>query len=142
MKVIKISDKEVNKFGVGLAKAGYPFLRIVGSKDSVGMRGDAKIFINDVEEKVHLTGEKPPMIGSVIGVGFETRSNKVFFTLNGREIFNSVAASRVFEGCGPHQIYPTFSMGSLEDKIQVNFGQTQFLFNLKSKLNVSSLLKI
>jgi hypothetical protein len=57
------------------------------------------------------------MIGSVIGVGFETRSNRVFFTLNGREIFNSVAASRVFEGCGPHQIYPTFSMGSLEDKI-------------------------
>jgi hypothetical protein len=58
--------------------------------------------VNDVEEKTNLTGEKPPMIGSVIGVGFETRSNKVFFTLNGREIFNSVAASRVFEGCGPH----------------------------------------
>ena len=39
-------------------------------------------------------------------------------------------------------IYPTFSMGSLDDRIQVNFGQTQFLFNLKAKTNVSHFINV
>ncbi len=26
-------------------------------------------------------------------------------------------------------------MGSLEDRIQINFGQTEFLFNVKAKVN-------
>jgi len=46
-----LQDKEVNRFGVGLAKMAYPYLRLVGSKDSVGIRGDGRIFVNDVEEK-------------------------------------------------------------------------------------------
>jgi len=34
-------------------------------------------------------------------------------------------------------IYPTFSLGSLSDFVHVNFGQTQFTFNLKAKVEVS-----
>lgn len=56
--MIKLSDKDVSKFGVGLAKLGYPYLRLVGSKDSIAIRGDGKIFVNEVEEKAIGTGEK------------------------------------------------------------------------------------
>jgi hypothetical protein len=36
-------------------------------------------------------------------------------------------------------LYPSFSMGSLDDRVQVNFGEgkTQFAFDIKGKLNVS-----
>ena len=37
------------------------------------------------------------------------------------------------------QLYPTFSMASKDDRVSVNFGQgkTQFVFDIKTKLNVS-----
>lgn len=147
VRVIKIQDKEVNRFGIGLAKANYPYLRLVGTKDSVGLRGDGKVFVNETEEKLNssifvgangaTTGEKS-IVNSVVGVGFESRQGKVFFTLNGKEILSVAESSKIFEGFGADQIYPTFSMGSLDDKIQVNFGQTQFMFNIKAKVNVST----
>lgn len=116
-----MSEKEVGRFGVGLAKIAYPFLKIVGSKDSVAIRGDGKVFVNEAEEKMTVvvlgTGEKQSLVNNVIGVGFETRTNKVFFTLNGREVYTATSASKVFENCTPSMIYPTFSMGSLDDKI-------------------------
>jgi len=37
-------------------------------------------------------------------------------------------------------VYPTFSLGSLSDFVHVNFGQTQFTFNLKAKVEVSYLI--
>ena len=60
VKVLKLSDKEIGRFGVGFARLAYPYLRIVGSKESVGIRGDGKVFINDNEEKATLvsTAEK------------------------------------------------------------------------------------
>ena len=95
VKVLKLSDKEIGRFGVGLARLAYPYLRVVGSKESVGIRGDGKVFINDNEEKATLvsTGEKNSLVGSVIGVGFETRTNKVFFTLNGKEVYSAGSAN-------------------------------------------------
>lgn len=51
-------------------------------------------------------------------------------------------SSKVFENSSSAMIYPTFSMGSLDDRIQVNFGQTQFLFNLKARTNVSHFINV
>lgn len=107
VKVSKILDKEVAKFGVGLAKDNYPYLRIVGSKDSVGIRGNGTIMNNDVEEKYAATDK---IVGAVIGVGYQALSGKVFFTLNGKEVLSCKYECQ-------DKIYPTFSMGSLEDKI-------------------------
>ena len=140
VRVLKMQDKEANKFGIGLSKKDFPYLRVVGGKESVGVRGDGKIFVNDIEEKnvlLGLLGGAIPgdksIVNSVVGVGYEVRSAKVFFTLNGHEVFS--VASKTFDSS---EVYPTFSMGSLDDKIHVNFGQTQFLFNIKAKINVSN----
>ena len=70
---------------------------------------------------------------SVIGVGIESSNARVFFTLNGREIATTTLTGLTKDAI----LYPTFSLSTLEDKIHVNFGQTQFMYNLKSKLNVS-----
>ena len=37
------------------------------------------------------------------------------------------------------KLYPSFSMGSLDDKAAVNFGEgkTPFVFDIKGKINVS-----
>jgi len=135
-----MQDKEANKFGIGLSKKDFPYLRVVGGKESIGVRGDGKIFVNDIEEKNVLLGSlggsipgDKSIVNSVVGVGFEVRSSKVFFTLNGHEVFS--VAPKTFD---TSEVFPTFSMGSLEDKIHVNFGQTQFLFNIKAKINVSN----
>jgi hypothetical protein len=49
--VNKLSDKDVTRAGFGLAKLDHPFLKVAGFKDSVAIRGDAKIYVNEVEEK-------------------------------------------------------------------------------------------
>ena len=68
-------------------------------------------------------------MGSTIGIGYQALSGKVFITLNGKEIH-----SCNFESSDA-KVFPTFSMGSLEDRIQINFGQSDFLFNVKAKVN-------
>lgn len=90
VKIHKMQDKEVNRFALGLAKHNYPYLRLVGTKDSVAIRGDGKVFVNDSEEKPAFGA--PPLtekslLNCVVGVGYESRQGRVFFTLNGREIY-------------------------------------------------------
>ena len=38
------------------------------------------------------------------------------------------------------KLYPTFSLGGLSDRVQINFGtgKTQFHFDLAGKINVSN----
>lgn len=52
--VNKISDKDLNRIGFGLAKKDIPYLKVAGFKDSIGMRGDAKIYSNETEEKLSI----------------------------------------------------------------------------------------
>ena len=95
VKVLKISDKETARFGLGFAKSGYPHLRVVGGKDSIGLRGDGKVFCSDTEDK-SISNAFDPVIstnqydftleGSILGCGYEFRTNKVFFTVNGKEV--------------------------------------------------------
>ena len=72
----------------------------------------------------------------MIGVGYVMRTQKVFFTMNGREVYQMKLPECML---GIKQLYPTFSLGSLRDKIQINFGRgkTQFKFDLVSKVQVS-----
>lgn len=59
----------------------------------------------------------------------------MFFTKDGKEV-HSMSTS-VFNDLDTDEVFATFSMSSLDDKIQVNFGQSNFQFNLKAKNNVS-----
>jgi len=47
VKTLHISDKELKQFGVGLAGLDYPIQKVVGSENSVGLRGDGKIFVDN-----------------------------------------------------------------------------------------------
>lgn len=146
VKILKLSDKEYARFGIGIAKSQYPHLRVVGGKNSVAVRGDGKVFAGDLEEKQCQNIFEPlasasqydfSLDGCVIGCGFEKRSSTVFFTVNGREVASVESSSTVFENISADQLHATFSMGNLDDKIQVNFGQAPFLFNIKAKTTVS-----
>ena len=46
-----VDDAKISSVGFGLAKKDYAYLRVVGGKDSVAIRGDTKIFCNDSEER-------------------------------------------------------------------------------------------
>ena len=83
--VQKLSDKDVTRAGFGLAKLDHPFLKVAGFKDSVAIRGDAKIYVNEVEEKQQQCSDKT-LGNSKVGVGYIARTGTVFFTLNGREV--------------------------------------------------------
>lgn len=77
-------------FGVGLAGNNYPMLKPIGSDKSIALRGNCKICCQNTEERVNLASllnidfKKK---GTTIGVGYVFRTKKIFFTLNGREIY-------------------------------------------------------
>jgi hypothetical protein len=50
VKTLNIADKEIKNFGLGLAGADYPIQRAVGSDNSIGLRGDGKIFVDNAEK--------------------------------------------------------------------------------------------
>jgi len=82
--VLKLSDKDFTRVGFGVAKLDHPFLKVAGFKDSVAIRGDTKIYVNEVEEK-HSVAEKT-LNNAKVGVGYIARTGVVFFTVNGREV--------------------------------------------------------
>lgn len=72
-----------------------------------------------------------------MGVGYVFRTRRVFFTLNGKEVYQMGLPDGMLD---IKLLYPTFSLGGLKDRIQVNFGmgKTSFRFDLQSKIKVSS----
>ena len=66
---------------------------------------------------------------TTLGVGYIFRTQKVFFTVNGREVYQMKLPDCM---AGIKLLYPTISLGSIKDRIQVNLGKgkTQFRFDL------------
>ena len=65
-------------------------------------------------------------------------TQNVFFTINGKEVYQMTLPQSLKARVG--KLYPTFSLGGLQDRVQINFGngKTQFQFDLAGKINVSS----
>ena len=147
VKTLNVADKELKLFGLGLAGSDYPIQRVVGSENSVGLRGDGKVFV-DNQEKFNLnmshiqngSGLAFNLKGSpcYVGIGFISRSKTVFFTVNGKEVYQMTLPECLLK---KSKLFPSFSMGSLEDRVSVNFGEgkTPFVFDLKGKVNVSTI---
>ena len=57
--------------------------------------------------------------GQVLGLGYVFMTKKVFFTLNGKEIYQMGLPKSLQD---LDKIYPTFSMSGLKDRVQINFG--------------------
>lgn len=146
IKTLTIADKELKLFGIGLAGADYPIQKVVGAENSVGLRGDGKVFVDNAEKfNLNLShiqngsGLAFNLKGSQtnVGVGFIARTKTVFFTVNGKEVYQMTLPDCLLK---KSKLYPSFSMGSLEDRVSVNFGEgrTPFVFDIKSKVNVSA----
>lgn len=118
---------------------------MVGSENSVGLRGDGKIFVDNLEKfnlNISHIQNGSGLTFNVkatpchIGVGLIARTKTVFFTVNGKEVYQMALPECLIR---KSKLYASFSMGSLDDRVQVNFGEgkTQFMFDIKGKLNVS-----
>ena len=98
----------------------------------MALRGSAKICYLNTEEKTNLASllnidfKKK---NTTLGVGYIFRTQKVFFTVNGREVYQMKLPDCM---TGIKLLYPTISLGSIKDRIQVNLGKgkTQFRFDL------------
>ena len=53
---------------------------------------------------------------SVVGIGLIGRTKTVFFTVNGKEVAK-LSVSEL-----PADLFPTVSMGDLQDRVECNFG--------------------
>jgi hypothetical protein len=101
---------------------------VVGCENSIGLRGDGKICV-DNSEKINLNANYVSSGNSLafnlrttpcfVGLGYIARSRTVFFTVNGKEVYQLALPECLLKKL---KLYPSFSMGSLQDKISVNFG--------------------
>ena len=115
--MICLECKEPNNFGVGLAAENFPMLKSVGTDKSVAMRGSAKICYQNVEERMslgNLLNIDFKRKGTILGVGFIFRTQKVFFTLNGKEVYQMRLPECM---AGIRRLYPTVSLASLKDRV-------------------------
>ena len=65
-------------------------LKSVGTDRSLALRGNAKICYLNTEERISLNSLLNADLrkkGTIIGVGYIFRTQKVFFTLNGKEVY-------------------------------------------------------
>lgn len=92
-------------------------LKSVGSESSVALRASAKICYLNTEERITLSSLLNADFrkkGTIIGVGYIFRTQKVFFTLNGKEIYQMSLPECMI---GHGKLYPTVSLASLRDRV-------------------------
>ena len=129
MKVI--DEGEYGIIGIGLTSKGSKLNRMPGwNKYTIGYHGD-----NGKVYKGKRNGSKygPSFgVGDIVGCGLDLEHNTVFFTKNGRSI--GVAISN-----WPNNKlwYPTIGLHSRNEKIEINFGQKDFVFDISSYLGKS-----
>ncbi|GLJ43311.1 hypothetical protein SUGI_0899570 [Cryptomeria japonica] len=115
---------------LGFAIGGTALYRLPGSeRGSVGFHSTGFVFLNGM---VHLDDKqeqhKPAStkrtwgyLNSVIGCGFDPANRRVFFTLNGEQVYSLTCNSVEFL----HPMYPTIA-ANYDVTVLVNFGQRQF----------------
>lgn len=118
------------KFSIGLASNPYPFFRLPGRhRTSVCYESDGSRRFNQPLPPSDNTGENIfPEVqrGDVIGVGYRTRSSKVFFTRNGKKLSESSIGGHVYL---PKSVafFPILgATGPCE--LHVNVGQSGYVF--------------
>jgi hypothetical protein len=72
--------------------------------------------------------------GDVIGCGVNFRTGCAFFTKNGNHL------GKAFDGIKGTQLYPSVGMKKPQEHLRANFGQTPFIFDIDSMIEVCSFL--
>ena len=121
-------------------------LKPVGAEKSIGIRGDGKIQHDGQEQRINFSDRMNEIDlrkkGSTLGIGYTFMTQNVFFTINGKEVYQMTLPQSL--KAKVNKLCPTFSLGGLQDRVQVNFGngKTQFQFDLAGKVNVSKPIRL
>ena len=114
--------------GIGLTRKGSRLNHMPGwSKETVGYHGDNGLVY--LGTKLNERGiEYGPIFGKgdVVGCGIDFDSNTVFFTRNGIS-FGIVELGFALQN---KHWYPTIGLHSSREKVKINFGQQNFIFNI------------
>jgi hypothetical protein len=70
----------------------------------------------------------------VVGCGYYFAKNSIFYTINGRFL------GWAFKNVEFNNYYPTISLHSLNDKVTVNFGKKNFIFDIEGFYIVNNIL--
>jgi hypothetical protein len=70
-----------------------------------------------------------------VGVGLIHKTQEIMFTFQGREIYKLKVP--VFMQGSTKFLYPSVSIGSRDDLLRINIGQTPFEFDLTHRIEVS-----
>ncbi len=92
------------------------------SSKSYGFHSDGKIFHDKSKGETFGTKFKTK---DIIGCGYYISKNSIFFTINGKFI------NWAFTKVDFNYYYPTVSLHSLNEKITINFGKNNFLFDIE-----------
>ncbi|KAH9297274.1 hypothetical protein KI387_028956 [Taxus chinensis] len=126
---------------LGLAVGGTALHRLTGCEPgSVGFHSTGLVFLNgmaqlDDEEKQHKPASTKRVwdaINTVIGCGFDPAKRRVFFTLNGDEVYSLICNSDDFS----HPLYPTIA-ANYDVTLLINFGQSPFEYLLGNDQRVA-----
>eukprot|EP01018_Ginkgo_biloba_P039881 Gb_17990 [translate_table: standard] len=117
---------------LGLAVGGTPPYRLPGCEPgSVGFHSTGFVFLNgmahvdgDPEQKPASANRAWGCVNTVIGCGFDPASKKVFYTLNGEQVYSLTCKSDEFG----NPLYPTIA-ANYDVTVMVNFGQSSFEYS-------------
>jgi len=115
------------KISLGLRADGTPLTRQPGwDRNTFGYHGDDG-------HKFHSQGSGTPFgptygEGDVIGCGLNITNRTCFFTKNGK--FLGIA----FKKMPAINLYPTVGLHSKNERVEVNLGQTPFMYNIKLEM--------
>lgn len=118
----KLENSVVPVFDIGLVSKPYPNFRLPGyNKYSVSYENNGKVRINRPFDNAP---EILPKLaeGDVIGVGFRPATGSVFFTRNGKKLYDIIHGMKL-------NLYPAIGAQNCQGyRFQVNLGQLGFVF--------------
>ncbi|KAJ1550031.1 hypothetical protein HK096_009125, partial [Nowakowskiella sp. JEL0078] len=121
--LLEVSFDPLTVVSVGLATGNYPPFRLVGwNKYSIGIHSDdGRVYENDKFGGRSFTG--PFSVGQTVGCGYDLKSGRVFFTIDGVYIG---------EASKQHSRHPYHACIGADGKAKlvVNFGETPFVYQL------------
>jgi hypothetical protein len=119
--IIKIAKS--SSIAIGLGPNTLSSSKLPGSeKNTFAIVSDGRKYTSN--EFYNYNGNEPFCDGDVIGCGFNRETMEIFFTKNGVFLgvaFRNIPLTTTF--------FPTFGLSRPGDKIKVNFGETDFMFD-------------
>lgn len=122
---LTIKDQGQKRIGIGFTDENFISSSMPGwEKNSYGYHGDDGMLY--YEQGIGMPYALEFTTGDTVGAGINYAAHEIFFTQNG-----NVLPGVTFKDV-KSMFYPTIGLGSPKEKVEVNFGQSKFVFDLES----------